>query len=162
MASIGTAYYGAINSARTSLDIKVKSPWPAQCSRRPKLQQYFEPEHVLLRKAKAGVICRLICLEPESYREFCLQGSDKMANSPYFAKAQAMIDAFEQSGGSVRRISGAIAPELSFVIVDAARAVLFLGAWDRAGRFQREPFQIEDLALVEFLKTAFEICWTAR
>lgn len=154
-------YYPDLADVKEKLDIKVKSPWPGQVTRREKLKHLFFPEHILVSKARGGVACRLICLESEAYRDFFRKANEPMAESPYFEETMKMIADFEKAGGQVRRIAGSLDPELSFVVVDSATALVFVGVWTEAtpGGFSYQAFPTKDPKLVEFLSQAFELCW---
>src|SRR2546423_12613151 len=103
---ISPIYYPLLGSAKQSIDVKVKSPWPGQTKRREELKEFVEPEHILVRKAREGLECRLICLESEPYRKF-FEGKSRLAQSPYFEEAQAMITEFEKAGGKLLRLTEA-------------------------------------------------------
>ncbi|CBE69085.1 MAG: hypothetical protein F9K13_07020 [Candidatus Methylomirabilis oxygeniifera] len=160
--SIADSFYKLVESASTALDIKVRSPYPGQVVDRPELRKFIDPEHVLVRKAKAGVRCRLICLDPESSQAFFARVGSKMADTPYFERTEAMIAALETAGGHVRRVGGGPAPELSFAVADGERAVLFLGAWGAIQKFEASVFETTDQPFIRFLETAFELCWSCR
>jgi hypothetical protein len=161
MASIADTYYKLVASASRSLDIKVRSPWPAHGYDRPELREFMYPEHVLIRQARAGVKCRLICLDPESYRAFFSHAGSRMAETPYFEDAQAMIAAFESAGGCVRRVGGAPTAELSFVVADGERGALLLGAWGET-KYGASDHETSDERLIQFLEAAFELCWSSK
>ncbi|MGH8615666.1 MAG: hypothetical protein ACREYF_27520, partial [Gammaproteobacteria bacterium] len=154
-------YYPFLERAKETLDIKVKSPWPGQVKRQQELKDRYGSEHILVRKAREGVACRLICLESESYRDFFRKANDVMAESPHFEEAQKMIAEFQKAGGQVRRISGALNPEVSFVVADRAIALVFVAAWIEATPrgFCYEPFPTTDPKLIDFLSNAFDLCW---
>jgi len=156
-------YYPVLKDAKETLDIKVKCPWPGQVSRAEELHDMFYPEHILVRKARDGIACRVICLESESYRGFFRHANDPMGESPYFEEAQKMIAGFEKAGGLVRRISGSVEAEISFAIADSVRAVVFVGAWTAPKCFERHAFPTKekDADLVQFLSKAFDLCWKA-
>jgi len=157
---ISLTFFPLLDSAKQTLDIKVKSPWPNQITGREISKEFLEPEHVLIRKVREGVRCRLICLEPESYREFFHKNQSLMAESPYFEEVQDVLEAYEKAGGKIRRIQGTEA-ELSFAIADGTRAMMFLGAWPKPGDFRRTVFETSEPKLIKFLIESFELCWTA-
>jgi len=161
---ISADYYRVLESAEKSLDIKVTSPWPGQIARRAELRHLMEPEHILVRHAKAGIPCRSICLEPESYRRFFTTGGDPMAEKPYCDEVQNMLGDFQDVGGKVRFIKEATNPEISFVVADKVRAIMFLGVWLACGEehFRQTAFLSEDRETIKFLLDAFELCWTAQ
>lgn len=129
--------------------------------KRTELTEYFEPEHILVRKAREGVECRLVCLDPEAYRLFFDRANDQMAESPHFEETQNMIAEFIKRGGKVRRIYGSVDPETSFVIADASRASMFCGAWFEPGSsgYHSLALLTEDSELIDFLSQTFELCW---
>jgi hypothetical protein len=159
---ISPIYYPLLDSAVRSLDIKVKSPWPGQTTRREEFRAFMEPEHVLVRKARENVRCRMICLETKAYEQFFRKSGSRMAKSPFFEEAQQMIANFENAGGQVRRLIEAANPEISFAIADEAKAVLFLGTWPKPGQFEETVLETNDASLVRFLVEAFDICWSAQ
>lgn len=148
---ISPIYYPLLGSDVRSLDIKVKSPWPGQTTRREEFREFMEPEHVLVRKARESVHCRLICLESKAYQEFFRKGGSRMAQSPFFEEAQTMIADFEKAGGEVRSLTEAANPEISFAIADETRAVVFLGTWVRPGEFEESVLNTEEPELTRFL-----------
>lgn len=162
MSGIADSFYELAASASRTLDIKVRSPYPGQVIYRPELRKFMDPEHVLVRQAKAGVRCRLICLDPESSQAFFGRVGSKMADTPYFERTEAMIAAFETAGGHVRRVGGGHAPELSFAVADGERAALFLGAWEETQEFKTSVSVTTDQPLIRFLETAFELCWSCK
>lgn len=55
--------FSLVALANESLDIKVKSSWPNQILLHGEPYEYLEPEHILIKKARSGVNCRLGELE---------------------------------------------------------------------------------------------------
>ncbi len=159
---ISPIYYPLLGSATQTLDVKVKSPWPGQTKTREELLEFVKPEHVLVRKAREGVTCRLICLESESYRNFFQKGGSRLAQSPYFEEVQAMIADFEKAGGKTLRLTEAANPEISFAIADKTRAIVFLGTWLKTGGFDEAVIETTEPNLIEFLVEAFELCWNTK
>lgn len=159
---ISHGYWDILDSAKESLDIKVKSPWPGQIKRRDELKQFMEPDHVLVRKVRAGVTCRLICLGPKSYREWFQKGGDPMADSPFFDEVQEMLCSFKKAGGQIRLFENELNPDISFVVADKAMAILFIGGWlaPDSENFKRASYTTEDQEIIKFLLKAFQICWT--
>jgi len=159
---ISVAYYNLINSANRTLDVKVQSPSPGLARIDDEIRPFLEPNHVLVRKAIAGVVCRVICLAPEPYSDFFRNDPSRMAESPYFEAVQDMLNDLQKAGGNVRRVTGGTAPELCFAIADRKRAIMFLGAWPPSGGFQRAVFETSEPTLINFLTETFEICWIAK
>ncbi|MGH8615667.1 MAG: hypothetical protein ACREYF_27525 [Gammaproteobacteria bacterium] len=154
-------YYTLLASAKQTLDIKMKSPFPGQLRKTIEFKEFWEPEHVIVKKIREGVSCRLICLRPEAYRAFFRHAKSQMAESPNFEEAQKIIAEIETSGGKVRRISGSVDPEISFVIADSSTALMFCGAWSEpnSGGYQSLALQTQGTELIGFLSQAFELCW---
>ncbi len=166
--SISADYWDLLDSAQESLDIKVKSPWPGQIKRRNELRHLMEPEHVLVQKVREGVTCRLICLNQKSYRKFFQRGGDQMADSPYFEEVQEMLCSLQEAGGQVRLIEDELNPDISFVVADNARAIMFAGGWLEQNslapgedNFRQESYITEDQEIIKFLLKAFHIFWIA-
>jgi hypothetical protein len=156
---ISPLYYPLLASGTRTLDIKVKSPWPGQINRREQFRAFMEPEHVLVRKAREGVKCRLICLDAADYQAFFRKVGHPMAESPAFDEVQNMIAEFLKERGEIRKLTEAANPEISFVIADETTALAFLGSWGDGGGFEETVLHTEEPDVVKFLTEAFDVCW---